>query len=87
MMEVGLVIAIVLFAAYAFYALDKERRRAIAREQELLAAVLCKDAEQYLRAVEQLRKQPKDKLKEMELENELAQAAVSIEESRGIPVR
>lgn len=78
---------VVLFAGYAFYALDKERKRAIDRERELLAAVLAKDIGQYLQAVDNLRKQPKDKLAEMKLENELAQAAVRLEQSQGVPVR
>jgi hypothetical protein len=64
-----------------------ERKRAIDRERELLAAVLSKNIGEYLQAVEKLRKSPKDSIMEMKLENELARAAVALEESQGIPVR
>jgi hypothetical protein len=49
--------------------------------------VLAKNIGEYLQAVDKLRKQPKDVLAEMKLENELAQAAVALEESQGVPVR
>jgi hypothetical protein len=83
----ALVAVVVLFAAYAFYALDKERKRAIERERELLSAILSANVEQYLGAVERLRTSPKDKLVAMKLENELAVAAAKLEDERGIPVR
>jgi len=86
MITVGLISVIVLFAGYAFWALDIERRRAIDRERELLAAVLAKDIGQYIQAIDNLKKSPKDKLAEMKLENDLAVAAAALEE-RGIPVR
>ena len=87
MLEVGLICVVVLFASYQAYAMQLERKRAIDRERELLAAVLSKNIGDYLKAVEMLRKQPKDVLEEMKLENELAQAAVALEESQGVPVR
>lgn len=87
MLEIGLIAIIVLFAAYQAYAMQLERHRAIDRERELLAAVLSKNIGEYLQAVDKLRKQPKDSLEEMKLENELAKAAVALEESQGIPVR
>lgn len=83
----GLVIVIVLFAATAFWMLDKERRRAIDRERELLAAVLSKNIDQYITAIDNLKKQPKDKLAEMKLENELAVAAAKLDQDAGVPVR
>jgi hypothetical protein len=83
----GLVGVIVLFAAYAYWALDRERKRAIDRERELLSAILAKDVGQYIQSIENLRKTPKDKLAEMKLENELAREAVRLEESQGIAVR
>lgn len=87
MLEVGLIIIVVLFAAYQAYAMQLERHRAIDRERELLAAVLSKNIGEYLSAVDNLRKQPKDKLKEMRLENELAVAAAALERDAGVPVR
>jgi len=87
MLEIGLICVVVVFAAYQAYAMQLERKRAIDRERELLAAVLSKNIGEYLQAVERLRKQPKDALAEMKLENELAKAAVALEESQGVPVR
>jgi Flp pilus assembly protein TadB len=83
----ALVAIVVLFAGAQFYAMQLERKRAIDRERELLAAVLSKNIGEYLQAVEKLRKSPKDSIMEMKLENELARAAVALEESQGIPVR
>jgi hypothetical protein len=87
MLEIGLIIIIVLFAAYHAVAMQLERKRAVDRERELLAAVLSKNIGEYLQAVEKLRKQPKDALAEMKLENELAKAAVDLEAAQGVPVR
>jgi len=87
MLEMLLIGVVVLFAAYQAYATQLERQRAIDRERELLAAVLSKNVGEYLKAVDALRKQPKDTLAEMKLENELAKAAVQLEESQGVPVR
>jgi hypothetical protein len=87
MLESILIGVVVLFASYQAYAMQLERKRAIDRERELLAAVLSKNIGEYLKAVDMLRKRPKDVLAEMKLENDLAQAAVSLEESRGVPVR
>lgn len=79
---------VVLFAAYQAYAVQLERKRAIDRERELLAAVLAKNAGEYLSAIDALRRTPADKIAEMRLENELAQAALRLEGGeRGIPVR
>lgn len=78
---------VVLFAAYQAWAVQKERERAVDRERELLAAVLAKNAGEYLSAIDALRRTPADKLAEMRLENDLAQAAVRLEEERGIPIR
>jgi hypothetical protein len=83
----ALVGIVVLFAAAQFYAMQIERRRAVDRERELLAAILSKNIGEYIQAVEKLRKSPKDAILEMKLENELARAAVALEESQGIPVR
>ena len=83
----ALVGIVVLFAAAQFYAMQLERKRAVDRERELLAAILSKNIGEYLQAVEKLRKSPKDSIMEMKLENELARAAVALEESQGIPVR
>lgn len=79
-----LILIVVLFAAYECYSHQLERRRAIERERELLAAIMAKDIGQYTQAVEILKRTPKDKLNELKVENELAQAAVQLE---GIPVR
>jgi hypothetical protein len=83
MLEIGLMIVVVLFAAYQAYETRVERKYAVERERELLAAILSKDIGQYLQAVDALRKQPRDKLAEMKLENELAVAAAKLD---GIPV-
>jgi hypothetical protein len=83
----ALVGIIVLFASAQFYAMQLERKRAIDRERELLAAVLSKNIGEYIQAIEKLRKSPRDSIMEMKLENELARAAVALEESQGIPVR
>lgn len=83
----ALLAIVVIFAAYQAYALQLERKRAIDRERELLAAVLAKDVGQYIQAIDNLKQSPKDKLASMKLENELAIAATQLEESRGIPVR
>ena len=87
MLEVISFLAIIGFAAYQAVAVQLERSRSIKREQELLAAILAKNVEQYIGAVDALRKLPKDRLAEMKLENELAQAAVALEQGGGIPVR
>lgn len=78
---------VVLFAAYQAYAVQLERVRAVDRERELLAAILAKNAGEYLSAIDALRRTPADRLAEMRLENDLAQAAVALESERGIPVR
>lgn len=79
---------VVMFASYQAYAVQLERKRAIDRERELLAAVLAKNAGEYLSAIDALRRTPADKIAEMRLENELAQAAIRLEGGeRGIPVR
>lgn len=87
----GLILIIVLFAAAQFYALQIERKRAIDRERELLAAILAKNGEEYLKAVEVLRRSSRDKLNELKLENELALKAAELEEKesarQGIPIR
>jgi hypothetical protein len=87
MLEYILIGVVVLFAAYQAYAMQLERIRATDRERELLAAILSKNIGEYMQAVEKLRKLPKDTLAEMKLENELAKAAVALEESQGVPVR
>lgn len=87
MLEMILIGVVVLFAAYQAYECRIERKYAVDRERELLAAVLSKNIGEYLQAVEKLRKQPKDTLAEMKLENELAKAAVALEETQGVPVR
>lgn len=87
MLESILIGVIVLFAAYQAWAVQLERKRAIDRERELLAGLMSKNIGEYLQAVDRLRKQPKDALAEMKLENDLAKAAVALEESQGIPVR
>ncbi len=79
-------------AMIAFLAvqLNIERLRAVRREQELLAAVLSKDADEYTRALESLKQEPHHKIKAMELENELALKAAEIENAEasrsGFPV-
>lgn len=78
---------VVLFAAYQMVALQWERKRAIDRERELLAAVLAKNVGEYLTAIDTLKRTQKDKLNELKLENELALAATRLEEGKGIPVR
>jgi hypothetical protein len=84
---IGLIFVIVLFAAYQAYETRIERKYAIDRERELLGAVLSKNVGEYLKAIEALKTTPADRLAELKLENELAQAAVRITEPQGIPVR
>jgi hypothetical protein len=55
----ALVGIVVLFAAAQFYAMQIERRRAVDRERELLAAILSKNIGEYIQAVEKLRKSPR----------------------------
>lgn len=86
MLVEGLIFVVVLFAAYQAYAVQLERKRAIKLQQELLAAIMAKDVGQYLQAIDALRRTPDDKLREMKLENDLAQAAVKLEEQQGFPV-
>jgi len=79
----GLLAALVAFQEYR---IRWERGNAISREQELLAAVLAKDTPEYTSAIEALRRQPGDKIKEMELENDLAIRAAELSEKGGFPV-
>jgi len=87
MLEYVLLGMVCLFCGYMGIALQIERRRSIRREQELLAAVLAQNIEQYIGAIERLRRYPKDTLSELKIENELAQAAVKLEGPLGTPVR
>lgn len=63
-----------------------ERKKAIRREQELLAAILAKDVNDYLQALDAVKREPGDHLREMELENELAINAQKLSQEEGIPV-
>jgi hypothetical protein len=86
MIEYFLLGTVILFSAYFALAFQLERIRSNKQNQELLAAVLSRNVGEYISAIDALRKLPKDKLAEMELENDLAQAAAKLQAS-GIPVR
>lgn len=76
----GLLAGLVVFQEYR---MRWERGNSIRREQELLAAILAKDTPEYVAAVEALRTTPADKIKQMELENDLAIRAQELEDTRG----
>ena len=61
--------------------LDKRASRQ--REQELLTAILSKTAHEYALALEAMKRSPDQKIREMEIENELAEKAVALE---GVPM-
>ena len=63
-----------------------ERRKGIEREQELLGAVLAQHAGDYIGVVDALRTKPKDKLAQMQAENELAVNAQKLSKMEGLPV-
>ena len=56
-----------------------ERRASLLREQSLLAALVSKSAHEYALSLEALKRSPKDKIREMEVENELAEHAAALE--------
>lgn len=76
----GLLAGLVVFQEYR---MRWERGNSIRREQELLAAILAKDTPEYVAAVEALRTTSADKIKQMELENDLAIRAQELEDTRG----
>jgi len=56
-----------------------DKRASLLREQSLLAALVSKSAHEYALSLEALKRSPKDKIREMEVENELAEHAAALE--------
>jgi len=56
-----------------------DQRQAKSREQSLLAALVSKSAHEYALSMEAIKRSPKDKIREMEIENDLAERAVALE--------
>ena len=65
----------VLVIAYMGWMIVWERRFHTKREQELLAAVLAKDVNEYSKALEATRRTPEQTIKELQIENDLVLAA------------
>jgi hypothetical protein len=83
---VGLAMAIG-FSIMSWYNLQVERKRSIAREKELLAAIKAKDLKDYIDAVDDLEKTPADKLKQTKAEQDLAiEYEKANKVAQGIPV-
>lgn len=63
-----------------------DRRDSKDRERELLAAVIAEQAGDYLNMLEAIKTSPKDKLKQMQVENDLALQAAQLQKREGLPV-
>jgi len=74
------------FAVMSWYNLQIERKRSVAREQELLSAIMSKNVQEYLEAVEGLKTSPAEKLALIRADNELALNAANFEKRVGIPI-
>lgn len=70
---------LILFSAYECWAHQVERKRAIERERELLVAIMAKHTKEFADVMESLRRTPQNKIEEMKIENELAQAAAQLQ--------
>jgi uncharacterized metal-binding protein len=90
MEAISLVVGVVMsvgFAIMSWFNLQVERKRSISREKQLIAAILSKDVKDYLDAVDDLEKSPKDKLKQTKAEQDLAiEYEKANKVQRGIPV-
>jgi len=73
----------VITVVWLVIASQSDKRAARQREQELLTAILSKTAHEYALALEAMKRSPEHKLREMEIENELAEKAVALE---GVPM-
>ena len=60
------------FAVMSWYNLQVERKRSVKRERALLGAILARNIDQYVEAMNDLDKTPNDKLREMKAEQDLA---------------
>lgn len=63
-----------------------ERSQAKQREDDLIAAVLANNLGEYAAAHSKIRETTKDRIKQMNVENDLAIANEKLMEERGIPV-
>ena len=63
-----------------------DRRQAVDRERELLGAILAEHVEDYVKVIDGLRMKPADKIRTMEVENDLALNAQKLNQMEGIPV-
>jgi hypothetical protein len=63
-----------------------DRRQAVERERELLGAVLAEHVDDYVRVIDGLRTKPDDKIRTMQVENELALNAQKLSQMEGIPI-
>ena len=89
-MDISVIIALAVMGVCLTLALVNvhvERKRAISREQELIAAFLAKDGKDYSDAIEALKTTPKDRQKNLLIENDLAINAAKLEHKQGIAVR
>jgi hypothetical protein len=83
---VGLVMS-VGFAVMSWYNLQVERKRSIAREQQLLAAIFSENVQDYLNSVADLESTTKDKVKLNKSEHDLAlEYSKADKVQRGIPI-
>ncbi len=75
------------FAIMSWYNLQVERKRSISREKQLLGAIIAKDLRDYLDAIDDLEKTPKDKLRQTKAEHDLAlEYNKAKDDVRGIPI-
>ena len=75
------------FAFMSWYNLSLERERSISREQQLIAAILSENVQDYLNSVDDLEKTPKDKRKQVKADNNLAIEVQKVTTNNiGIPV-
>ncbi len=84
---VGLAMAIG-FAIMSWYNLQVERKRSVAREKALLGAILAKNIDEYVEAMNDLDKSPNDKLRQMKAEQDLAieYEKTNTDKVAGIPI-
>ena len=74
-MEISVIVGLAMaigFAIMSWYNLQVERKRSVKRERALLGAILAKNIDEYVEAMNDLDKTPDDKLRQMKAEQDLA---------------